>query len=252
MRKVALNPWAYYHPNTTSRKKFLNSYPLTTINSDKLLNHFLLAFLANKFVKNTVIYGATNRPDAKPQALFSMFLVTVWLTAAHDKIEKGSIQPLSETILLAMSAKLFKVGNCQAQASHALGYLITSLKITHAEIFRLQQDHAFLVIGREPNSDPSDYMTWGKNAVICDPWSNRYFPASDLRNQLNDIFCEVSWPPIASSEPLITYKIYSEQDISNTNHLKDTIARMTFWERKTVYSQYQDTIYQRMIPINIS
>lgn len=30
--------------------------------------------------------------------------------------------------------------------------------------------HAFVIIGRKPGSDTTNYATWGDDAVICDPW----------------------------------------------------------------------------------
>jgi len=55
------------------------------------------------------------------------------------------------------------------------------------EVFALEKQvnlddedaHEFLVIGRDPNSDPDDYNTWGP-AVICDAWLGEVFPAEDL------------------------------------------------------------------------
>lgn len=38
-----------------------------------------------------------------------------------------------------------------------------------------------LVIGRNPHSDPDDINTWGKNAVICDPWANRFYEANQFK-----------------------------------------------------------------------
>jgi hypothetical protein len=31
-------------------------------------------------------------------------------------------------------------------------------------------DHAFVVVGRVQGSSAADPKTWGKEAVVCDPW----------------------------------------------------------------------------------
>lgn len=40
--------------------------------------------------------------------------------------------------------------------------------------------HNILVIGRCRGSDPNDITTWGKDAVVCDPWADRCYPISDF------------------------------------------------------------------------
>lgn len=44
-------------------------------------------------------------------------------------------------------------------------------------IFPTIEAHAFVVIGRDLKSDPSQPHTWGKSAVICDAWSKKAYPA---------------------------------------------------------------------------
>ncbi len=86
------------------------------------------------------------------------------------------------------------VGNCSEKAQVALAFIskISSLlgnnpKDVQAELFCLGGlDHEFVVMGRDPDSDPTDYTTWGNNAVICDPWKGisffaRDFPVTDHR-----------------------------------------------------------------------
>ena len=44
-------------------------------------------------------------------------------------------------------------------------------------------DHMFLVIGRNPYSDPANYISWGSSAVICDPWGGYAIPASEITSK---------------------------------------------------------------------
>ncbi|KTD35425.1 hypothetical protein Lmor_0872 [Legionella moravica] len=40
--------------------------------------------------------------------------------------------------------------------------------------------HEMVVIGRKKNSDPKNILTWGKNAVICDPWAKMSYMATSF------------------------------------------------------------------------
>lgn len=91
----------------------------------------------------------------------------------------------------------YGLGNCSELALHAFDYILNhaDLDKIHAEIFFIEGkkneadgDHVFLVINREINSDPLLPSTWGKNAWICDPWANKFYPAVEYLNQLQNYF----------------------------------------------------------------
>ena len=74
--------------------------------------------------------------------------------------------------------KQFSVGNCGEYASLVMNHL-RKQAITQAEYFYIiDGDHAFVVIGRQENSNPEDPDTWGPDAVICDAWLDQIYPAS--------------------------------------------------------------------------
>lgn len=65
----------------------------------------------------------------------------------------------------------FNVANCREFSS--LGLYICMKENVPAELFHFVHegaDHVFLVIGRKPESDPSDPSTWG--GLIVDPWDD--------------------------------------------------------------------------------
>jgi hypothetical protein len=83
--------------------------------------------------------------------------------------------------------QLYGVGNCGEFGLVALYETIKRDISVSAEVFSIENgDHVFLVIGRDPDSDPHDYTTWGENAVICDAWSGEVYPASRLADILKD------------------------------------------------------------------
>jgi len=46
-------------------------------------------------------------------------------------------------------------------------------------------DHVFVLIGRDTeDSEITDPRTWNSDAVICDAWAQRSYPASDIRQEL--------------------------------------------------------------------
>jgi len=74
-----------------------------------------------------------------------------------------------------------------------------------AELFYLEGgNHVFLVLGRNPSSDPSKYKEWGGEAVICDTWSGKVFPASEIESKLKNFVRESKTPegnPRTTLEP---------------------------------------------------
>ncbi|HTM63981.1 MAG TPA: hypothetical protein VL360_05710 [Gammaproteobacteria bacterium] len=79
------------------------------------------------------------------------------------------------------------VGNCDEYASITLEYVRRLDSYVRAEIFNIKNgDHAFVVVGRNLNSDEKDFKTWGDEAVVCDAWAGSVFPASEMSVKLGD------------------------------------------------------------------
>jgi hypothetical protein len=82
-----------------------------------------------------------------------------------------------------------KVGNCTEFSILGLAALMRLDKTLYAEVYQLvNNDHVFIVLGRDPSSDEADPKTWGKNAVICDFWAGEIFKAEDLPQKLRVYF----------------------------------------------------------------
>ncbi len=106
---------------------------------------------------------------------------------AVHKEEASAIFRLGITLNAAIEVRLAKerkIGNCGEKAYVALEFL----KVP-AELFYIGNgDHAIVVIGRKPNSNPKDYTTWGPDAVVCDPWAKKCYFAREIPEQLNNLF----------------------------------------------------------------
>lgn len=77
-------------------------------------------------------------------------------------------------------------GNCGEHAAVAFMFLHAQ-KIRPIDFMALPKprDHNFVIIGRASNSDPKDYLTWGDEAVVCDPWDKKAFIAKEIPAKLH-------------------------------------------------------------------
>lgn len=106
---------------------------------------------------------------------------------AGDVISIANNQLLE--MLIILQGRLFKekrIGNCYELAILGLYYCQKLKTSVNYEAFMSNGDHVFVVMGRDRNSHPNDYKTWGPNTIICDPWSALVCPASELENRLKD------------------------------------------------------------------
>ncbi len=82
----------------------------------------------------------------------------------------------------AADAEASHCGNCGEYAAVAFVYLENQPKIRPLEFmyFQAPGDHNYVVIGRAAGSIITDPGTWGRQAMVCDPWKGSAYPASDL------------------------------------------------------------------------
>jgi len=106
-----------------------------------------------------------------------------------DPLDKNELSSYYESMISTTSK--FSIGNCTELAIQALDYVLSHLFSSNikinAEVYLISGgDHVFLVLNRDPWSNPQDPKTWGENAVICDPWANKVFKASDYLSELKN------------------------------------------------------------------
>jgi hypothetical protein len=90
--------------------------------------------------------------------------------------------------IISESAIENKFGNCLEQSCVAYTFLREQkniIKVDKASIQGGGGDHAFVIIGRIPDSQIDVVETWGEKAVICDPWADEFYPASDFFQRIN-------------------------------------------------------------------
>lgn len=101
---------------------------------------------------------------------------------------------------IAKNAVKFGIGNCYELACLALVLLgehhcddlsdTTSMNNILVEMFKTQEgDHAFLVIGRDRQSQFNDINSWGTEVLILDPWMGEVVDVSEqLQNPTSHCF----------------------------------------------------------------
>jgi len=117
--------------------------------------------------------------------------------AKDEKIEKQACSDRLETIhplisyetMISFSSK-YSIGNCRELAAHAFDYVLNDnhRPISAIMYFIKGGDHTFLVLNVKPDCKPEDISTWGDNAVICDPWANKVYKASDYKLELKNFY----------------------------------------------------------------
>ncbi|MGH9593962.1 MAG: hypothetical protein ACRD5L_12790, partial [Bryobacteraceae bacterium] len=80
-------------------------------------------------------------------------------------------------------ARHFGCGNCGEQSALAFVYL-RDRRIHPLDWIQVNNfSHAFVVLGRDADSDIGDYNTWGRSSVYCDPWASSWGEAAVLRSR---------------------------------------------------------------------
>lgn len=127
---------------------------------------------------------------------FSIASICVDNLRADKKHNTGGPEWVKEN---ADMARERKCGNCGEMASLAFDCL-QERKVSPIDILGIRNaDHAFVVIARDAKSDLKDATTWGRNAVVCDAWEKKWYPARDIKTRMsawgssNGFFLVMRW-----------------------------------------------------------
>lgn len=165
-----------------------------------LVQNQLAAHRAKDFVRSLLTNGSNARKDAKVNRDKARELSDALRDEVRNRISTGiatnripsrahaqrpNVPVISRVDLAAAqyeSVHKHGYGHCSEQAGTASHYL---REILHhpgpVEIgVWMATGHAVVVIGRNPQSNPEDRRTWGKNTVICDPWADEVYPLYDV------------------------------------------------------------------------
>jgi len=123
-----------------------------------------------------VIDSAKKGLDKNTQAVYC----TAEVKKYTEPIMEGVIDD-SKIRRAAAYALSYGCGNCGEHAVIAFTFLMDHgvKPLDFMELFDNRPRHNFVVIGREVDSEPAKYGTWGENAVVCDPWDRNVYPARE-------------------------------------------------------------------------
>lgn len=108
-----------------------------------------------------------------------------------DRYSQFVIQNYLETAIQSKLSEKYSLGNCNEMAAVAFMHLLKKKKAFPIEIFivkdkqePLRYNHGFIVMDRDPKSDPNNYKKW--KAIICDPWARKAYPSSEMEQHLEN------------------------------------------------------------------
>ncbi|WP_419421537.1 hypothetical protein ACNVED_16655 (plasmid) [Legionella sp. D16C41] len=175
----------------------------TELNSGRTVEDFsippptpeMIAHAACSYSRNFILKGVTqlvNNTYDKSQR-FSLARAIIDLRKLSNEYPESSLEINAEYHKFHRTVELckkFSLGSCYELALMALDYVLRyAPPSVNAEVYYIKGgDHAFLVVGRKMNSNPNKPETWGKEAYICDPWSNKVYPASEYLSQTKNYF----------------------------------------------------------------
>jgi hypothetical protein len=164
-------------------------------NFDDMQNYLASAKAAVKYVISKMDIGASNKMQPwEWKGKVAKILCTgsaINKGAMREAVDKdlaelneikGKVGWKEAVDVFANQAKQWGCGNCGEQSALAFVYL-RDHKVGPRDWMQIGNfAHAFVVVGRPADSDEADCDTWGKKAVVCDPWSERAEPAMPYAN----------------------------------------------------------------------
>lgn len=159
---------------------------------DKLKVNLMYAHEALRYTSEVLPYEPINYGEDLQGISFDAIRRVDLMRQEMELAFKGELEPHHNFDkvykIIAEIAKKHQAGNCGEQVAVAYLYLKNEKNLRRIEkLCLVNGDHGFLVIGRDPLSDITQPKTWGKAAVVCDPWGKKYFQAGQLLEQLNQL-----------------------------------------------------------------
>lgn len=170
--------------------------------------YFAYAELAKKYVRKERKIKATNYPGRVDGELRRQQIKSGRQYKNIQEIFKNSLFNMDSTeFFSAYLSEKTQIGNCDSQS--AMAYLLCKRvfglrKVEKFEIKKYQDDnyeetaalsgylydigdHIALVLGRGEPNELNHHRDWGPQAVVCDPWADAVYFATDIESRLNNL-----------------------------------------------------------------
>ncbi len=191
----------------------LSASPVISQASPPLSQYTIMAESAQKNVNESIVFSSsfpkrnahfTNQSSTLEDRVYDTDHAIRSIGASYEL----NCSSFALAAQIGVRAIKYSVGNCLEMSAAAFVHLLPHSHDTKIDLYRIEGgDHGFLVIGRPFDSDPLDPKTWG-NAIICDTWAKKSFPASRI-HELKD-YQGVS----DKGDPILTAIDYSKQRLS--------------------------------------
>lgn len=147
----------------------------------ELAHNMSWAAQAVRFTKRETALGANNQGR---NVVKTGRWVEVVFNRMHDKfIDYYNREKPTAEVAATVKSELVhhnRCGDCFYQSSVAFKFLEGS-RIQNVEYYFMDGgSHHFIVIGRNPKTPNDNPKLWNPETVICDPWLNESFPASQF------------------------------------------------------------------------
>jgi hypothetical protein len=173
--------------------------------SPQLTENLALAERANSYTDRTILFSSTNplRNKIKGPALST-------LQHSIDLMRESYIfnsSPFQYAKDIGLRSLKLNQGECLEMSCAGLVYFLYQKNLqAKVDVYEIKNknpqepggDHAFLVIGRDKHSDPSNPSTWGENAVVADPLRNIAFPATQIETLEDHLGLDHQNNPVSS------------------------------------------------------
>jgi len=146
------------------------------------LKHHYLKHAWDAVNHSSVIWITSTHYSSDLILTLGMATPATWLlrSSINEKL-LCEADPYKHIEVRAEMAERWHVGNCEEFASSCFQFLINRT-ISPLDYFHVTSpfQHAFVVLGRPADSDPTDLSTWGETAVVCDGWDGKAFEATRM------------------------------------------------------------------------
>lgn len=156
-----------------------------------LKQNLVHARAAIEHVREHIEYGAANRWDdlvaSGGRSIMCVLSTRVAFYAAGDDLKSpiwlnGRVP--DDLFKRAVLATVGGCGNCGEQSAVAFVFLFDRRVSPIHYMLKGDGSHAFIAIGVDSRANEMNPSTWGKGAVVCDPWNNVAYPANEIQSRM--------------------------------------------------------------------
>ncbi len=163
-----------------------------------LYESMIYAHVAVSVARRAILQSSTH-PSAnqlKPEDFENLVYQCHDLRSSYNAVNQyhsGSSDESQITRLKSIVDKIKarKIGRCREYSYVVLDTLLRmGANLSNIEEYCIENgDHAFVVMNRDPNSNPTDYKTWNDSAVVIDAYSGAAYPAYEIPDRLFAFRC---------------------------------------------------------------